>query len=60
MRGVISRDIAARLGTPITTVHILPPAQSEHADSPHYGDQLALFRDWQYKPMKHMPADFGR
>lgn len=59
-RSVGTYCMAAQLSTPITAVDVLPPGQSEHAESPHYGDQLELFRDWQYKPIKHMPGDFGR
>jgi acyl-homoserine lactone acylase PvdQ len=31
-------------------VTLSAPGQSESSESPHYKDQLGLFREWKYKP----------
>ena len=59
-RSVGTYCIAAEMTTPIRAVSVLPPGQSQWKASPHYGDQLGLFRDWDYKKIQHQPDDFKR
>lgn len=37
--------------------NVLPPGQSENPNSPHYNDQLELYKNWQYKPMRYRRED---
>ena len=41
----------------IRSRNILPPGQSEKPDSPHYSDQLEMYKNWEYKPMRYRKED---
>jgi penicillin amidase len=37
--------------------NVLPPGESEDPESPHYKDQLEMYANWQYKPMRYLRED---
>jgi hypothetical protein len=46
------------LGPRIRHLSMLVPGQSGLEQSPHFGDQMDLFIDWQYKQTPYYPEDF--
>ncbi len=51
---------AVDMGPSIRSTNMLVPGQSGLSRSPHYQDQLGLFRDWQLKEFQFAPEDFDR
>jgi acyl-homoserine lactone acylase PvdQ len=58
-RGTYNQIVHLGPGNQLTAQNVIAPGQSGNPASPHFADQLALYANWRYKPMRLDRSDLA-
>jgi penicillin amidase len=58
-RGTYNQLVHLGRGSRLTAQNVVSPGQSGDPASPHFADQLGLYANWQYKPMRLDRSDLA-